>query len=225
MQAIPSTTPLSRTAAITSSVMSVRVSPPAVRRRVSCWKTFIAVAILREALPGAGGDPSTLSGSCRSPPLVALAREALIEEPAEQEHGTDGEERECPGDRAERRQVVEEDLGEADGEEGEACDPERVPPLLQADVQQREPEHAPEGADRRVATLELGLQSGVGDPGEELEDQQREPVDGEPSGDPPRHRPVTAELAELVACDPGRESDRDCGDEDRGRAAGRVRLR
>src|SRR5215471_9204958 len=130
MQAIPSTTPLSRTAAITSSVMSVRVSPPAVRRRVSCWKTFIAVAILREAVPGAGGDPSTLSGSCRSPPLVALARKALVEEPAEQEHGADGEERECPGDRAERRQVVEEDLREADGKKAKPANRSECRPFF-----------------------------------------------------------------------------------------------
>src|SRR5215475_9841767 len=51
MHAIPSPMPLSRTAFCTSSVMSVTVRPPAVRRRVSCWKTFIAVAILRESLP------------------------------------------------------------------------------------------------------------------------------------------------------------------------------
>src|SRR5579859_5057302 len=53
MQAIPSVTPLSRTAFCTSSVMSVAVSPPVVRRRVSCWKTFIVVAIVRESLPEA----------------------------------------------------------------------------------------------------------------------------------------------------------------------------
>jgi len=56
MQAIPSTTPLSRTAFCTSSVMSLTVSPPVVRRRVSCWNTFIVVAILRESLPDARGE-------------------------------------------------------------------------------------------------------------------------------------------------------------------------
>src|SRR5215831_7008197 len=120
MQAIPSTTPLSRTAPCTSSVMSVTVSPPSVRKRVSCWKTFIAAAILREAVPGAGGGPSTLSGSCGSPShgrwLVVVDRQPLVEEAAEQEDGPDGEEREGTCDRAERRQVVEEDLREADGE-------------------------------------------------------------------------------------------------------------
>src|SRR5438067_508587 len=58
MQAMPSTTPLSRTAFRTSSVMSVTVRPPAVRRRVSCWNTFIAAAILRESLPDAAVEPS-----------------------------------------------------------------------------------------------------------------------------------------------------------------------
>jgi hypothetical protein len=58
MQAIPSVTPLSRTAFCTSSVMSLTVSPPAVRRRVSCWNTFIVAAILRESLPDAAVEPS-----------------------------------------------------------------------------------------------------------------------------------------------------------------------
>src|SRR6266567_4788357 len=40
MHAIPSVIPLSRTQALTSSVMSVTVRPPAVRRLRSCWKTF-----------------------------------------------------------------------------------------------------------------------------------------------------------------------------------------
>src|SRR6478672_7242345 len=57
MQAIPSVTPLSRTAFWTSSVMSVRVRPPAVRRRVSCWNTFIVEAILRESLRDSAVEP------------------------------------------------------------------------------------------------------------------------------------------------------------------------
>src|SRR5262245_37996891 len=57
MQAMPSVTSLSRTARWTSSVMSVTVSPPAVRRRVSCWNTFIVAAILRESLPDSAGEP------------------------------------------------------------------------------------------------------------------------------------------------------------------------
>src|SRR5262249_26081302 len=70
MQAIPSMTSLARTALCTSSVMSVTVSPPAVRRRVSCWNTFIAVAILRESLPDSRGEPSDLSGSCAACTLL-----------------------------------------------------------------------------------------------------------------------------------------------------------
>jgi hypothetical protein len=58
MQAIPSVTSLSRTARCTSSVMSVTVRPPAVRRRVSCWNTFIVAAILRESLPDPSAEPS-----------------------------------------------------------------------------------------------------------------------------------------------------------------------
>src|SRR5690242_9141206 len=41
MQAMPSTIPLSRTQPFTSSVMSVTVRPPVVRKLRSCWKTFI----------------------------------------------------------------------------------------------------------------------------------------------------------------------------------------
>src|SRR5436190_2239500 len=58
MQAIPSETPLSPTAFFTSSVMSVTVRPPAVRRRVSCWNTFIVEAILRESLPDEAVEPA-----------------------------------------------------------------------------------------------------------------------------------------------------------------------
>src|SRR5690349_23399768 len=80
MQAIPSTTSLARTAACTSSVMSVTVSPPAVRRRVSCWNTFIAVAILRESLPDARAEPSHLSGSCGGSRLLEPGQDAERDE-------------------------------------------------------------------------------------------------------------------------------------------------
>src|SRR5205823_5716167 len=43
MQAMPSVIPLSRTASITSSVMSRTARPPAVRSSVSRWKTFTAL--------------------------------------------------------------------------------------------------------------------------------------------------------------------------------------
>src|SRR5438874_13048485 len=38
--------------------MSVTVRPPAVRRRVSCWNTFIVEAILRESLPDEAVEPA-----------------------------------------------------------------------------------------------------------------------------------------------------------------------
>src|SRR5690348_16428216 len=83
MQAIPSVTPLSRTAFCTSSVMSVTVSPPAVRRRVSCWKTFIVVAILRESLPDAAVEPShsqwiLQDARCAAPVGATLRRVRVV---------------------------------------------------------------------------------------------------------------------------------------------------
>src|SRR5919108_2493355 len=55
MHAMPSVIPLSRTASMTSSVMSRTASPPAVRSSVSRWKTFTA--------------PSSLLGrTCHDPP-------------------------------------------------------------------------------------------------------------------------------------------------------------
>src|SRR6266545_1335887 len=46
MHAMPSLIPLSRTASLTSSVMSRTASPPAVRSSVSRWKTFTASTLL-----------------------------------------------------------------------------------------------------------------------------------------------------------------------------------
>src|SRR5262249_45279354 len=72
MQAMPSVTSLSRTARWTSSVMSVTVSPPAVRRRVSCWNTFIVAAILRESLPDSAAEPPHPQWSLRKPIAVVV---------------------------------------------------------------------------------------------------------------------------------------------------------
>src|SRR5438034_5124691 len=54
MHAMPSPIPLSRTASMTSSVMSRTASPPAVRSSVSRWKTFTAPypSSLRRATTG-----------------------------------------------------------------------------------------------------------------------------------------------------------------------------
>src|SRR5262245_24845951 len=75
MQAIPSATSLSRTARCTSSVMSVTVSPPAVRRCVSCWNTFIVAAILRESLPDPATELPHPQWILRKPPELALLLE------------------------------------------------------------------------------------------------------------------------------------------------------
>src|SRR5579884_410581 len=85
MQAMPSTTPLSRTARCTSSVMSVTVRPPAVRSRVSCWKTFIAAAILREAIPDAPDErthPQRILRRNRTSRTVPAAGAPVVDGPA-----------------------------------------------------------------------------------------------------------------------------------------------
>src|SRR6266540_259996 len=70
MQAMPSLIPLSRTASLTSSVMSRTASPPAVRSSVSRWNTFTA--------------PSTLLGrTCHGqPPIVRLRPPYVTGEPS-----------------------------------------------------------------------------------------------------------------------------------------------
>src|SRR5512146_1095140 len=81
MQAIPSVMSLSRTARCTSSVMSLTVSPPAVRRRVSCWKTFIVVAIVRESLPDAADEsqqPQWILQDMSFPTIVPMATLRLM---------------------------------------------------------------------------------------------------------------------------------------------------
>src|SRR5262249_38472463 len=92
------------------------------------------------------------------PRLVFGGREPLVEEAPEQKDGAYCEERECTRHCAERRQVVEEDLGEADGEEGESRHPDRARASLQAYIEQSETESTPEGADGGVAALELGVE-------------------------------------------------------------------
>src|SRR5262245_57492943 len=110
--------------------------------------------------------------------------EALVEEAAEQEHRTDREERQRARDRAEPRQVVEEELRKADSEERHPADPQRRLPSPQADVEKHEAEHAPEGADRGVAALEVRRDVAWADPLGELEDRKRQAVDGEARREP-----------------------------------------
>src|SRR5262245_60972491 len=71
MQAMPSCTPLSRTASCTSSVMSVTVSPPVVRSFVSRWKTFTG-GILRYGEGRRCGEPAP-SGESACPKRLNVA--------------------------------------------------------------------------------------------------------------------------------------------------------
>src|SRR5436853_401583 len=70
MQAMPSVIPLSRTASLTSSVMSRTAKPPAVRSSVSRWKTFTA--------------PSALLGSYvpQPGPILRVRRRYVTGEPS-----------------------------------------------------------------------------------------------------------------------------------------------
>src|SRR3954447_18385497 len=66
---MPSAMPLSRTASITSSVMSRTARPPAVRSSVSRWKTFTA--------------PSTLLGrTCDDRPILRVPAAYVTSEPS-----------------------------------------------------------------------------------------------------------------------------------------------
>ena len=89
--------------------------------------------------------------------VVELGAEALVEEAAEEEDAADGQERERPLHGTETRQVVEEDLAEADREQDEAADAEHSSALLQAHVERDEREQAPEGAHGGVPALEVRL--------------------------------------------------------------------
>jgi hypothetical protein len=53
--------------------------------------------------------------------LVVLGTQALVEEPTEQQAGTDCQERERPLHRAEAREVEQEELPKADREQDEAA--------------------------------------------------------------------------------------------------------
>src|SRR5207245_1401137 len=78
--------------------------------------------------------------------VVELRAQALVEEAAEQEHRADSKEREGPLHGTEARQVVEEDLAEADREQDEPPDAEHAAALLQTDVEGNERKQSPERA-------------------------------------------------------------------------------
>ena len=105
--------------------------------------------------------------------------EPLVEEPGEQEDGAHRQERERTRHRAERAQVVEEELPEREREEPEAGYAQQPRAAPQADDERDEGDRAPEGADGRVAALELGLPAGVGERRDEPEERQRGGVEDE----------------------------------------------
>ena len=74
---------------------------------------------------------------------------------ARDQHRADREERQRPRDRAEEREVVDKELHEREPEEPEAGELERGRAADEAGVEQREPDQAPQGADRGVAALEV----------------------------------------------------------------------
>src|SRR5512132_316570 len=94
MQAIPSLIPLSRTASMTSSVMSRTASPPAVRSSVSRWKTFTAPypsslrrattrPILRVPAAYVTGEPSIPRHAARRRLALGIGRGAAAGGPAD----------------------------------------------------------------------------------------------------------------------------------------------
>src|ERR1043166_1296599 len=87
--------------------------------------------------------------------LLELRAQALVEEPAEQQHGADGQERERAGDRAQLREVVKEDLRQTEREDREASALDAAGAAGQTEGQRDQGEPAPEGADRGVSVLEL----------------------------------------------------------------------
>src|SRR3990170_645604 len=96
----------------------------------------------------------------RRPQPVA---QALEEEATREQEAADEDKREGPGDRAQRGEVVEEDLRQAETEESEASVADGGRSSQQADDQEREADERPEPADGGVAALEVGLHGGGGD--------------------------------------------------------------
>src|ERR671935_1499427 len=119
-------------------------------------------------------------------PLAELRAEALIEEAAEEQHRSDREEREGARDRAQRGEVVEENLRQAYAEGGEAGQAQlpRVP--RQPEIEDCQAERAPEGAHGRMAVLKLQMDASCPTPLEELEDRERDRGDPRDAGQPAR---------------------------------------
>src|SRR3990170_1345707 len=116
----------------------------------------------------------------RRPEPVA---QALEEEATREQEAADEDEREGPGDRAQRGEVVEEDLRQAETEESEASVADGGRSSQQTDDQEREADERPEPADGGVAALEVGLHGGGGDALGDPEDPERECVQGNSADD------------------------------------------
>ena len=118
------------------------------------------------------------------PSLAELGAQALVEEPAEEQDCSDREERESTLHRAQAREVIEEDLAEADGEEDEPADAQQTSASLEPHVQRGECEQAPEGTHDRVATLKVRVHALVRDELHRFQDRQRGGVDRQTASDP-----------------------------------------
>ena len=88
------------------------------------------------------------------------------------------------------REVVEEELGEADPEEPEAGEPDGPRAADEAEGEEAEPDRAPDCADGGVASLEVRLDRRLRDELGELENTERERVEAQDPGGAERDRAV-----------------------------------
>src|ERR671922_852535 len=134
---------------------------------------------------------------------VQLVAQALVEEPAEEEEPADGEEGDGAGERAQVGEVVEEELREAEAEEGKAGQARGASAPREAEGEEAEAHEPPEGADGGVPTLEVRLHARPRDGLGDLQDDEGEAVEGEHRGADERPRPVERLLGGEPAPEPG----------------------
>ena len=104
--------------------------------------------------------------------LSGYRGQSLVEESREEHDAAYGENESALVIELRVREVVEEELGQREPEEREAGEPQHAQVAGQSGVERDQRDHAPEGRDRRVAALEVGLEAGLADPLEEPEDRQ-----------------------------------------------------
>ena len=149
--------------------MAATVAGPASARKrggsARPWHTFATVAATGTRLAGDGaGTGLAQAGRCPSGGAVGQLRlQALVEERAREQNCADSQEREraCYG--AQVREVVEEDLPEADPEEREPAEAKCAHVAPEPDVEEREPEEAPQRAHVRVPALEVRVDAARGE--------------------------------------------------------------